>query len=344
MRCTLTTLVLLPLALLPLALHGQDLKTASIGDLQLENGQTIRDCKVAYRTFGTLNGQRSNAVLFPTWFSGTSKDLAGLIGPGKLLDSPGSFIITVDALGDGQSSSASNSPLQPRMNFPKFSIRDMVESQHRLLTQVLHISHLRAVMGISMGGMQTFQWITAYPGFMDRAIPIVGSTKLTSYDLLLWNSEEHAIETDPTWMQGNYKTIPRGMSVVADIHALALSSPDDWVAKTTPQEFPAKFAAIEESGGRTFDTNDWLRQLQAMIGHDVFRGYGESPQKAAGAVRAQVLVIVSRHDHMVNPHPALEFAKLIHAQVIELEGTCGHIATGCETAEFAPAITRFLAQ
>jgi homoserine O-acetyltransferase len=332
------------LVFLPLAMTGQELKTASIGDLLLENGQTIRDCKVAYRTFGALNSARSNAVLFPTWFSGTSKDLAALIGPGKLLDSPGSFIITVDALGDGLSSSASNSPTQPRMSFPRFSIRDMVESQHRLLTQVLHISHLRAVMGISMGGMQTFQWMTAYPGFMDRAIPIVGSTRLTSYDLLLWNSEARAIETDSTWQQGNYKTVPRGMSVVADIHALALSSPDDWVEKTSPQQFPSKFAAIEESGGRTFDTNDWLRQLQAMIGHDVFRPFGENPQKAASAVRAQVLVVVSRHDHMVNPHPALAFAKLIHARVIELEGTCGHIATGCETSKFAPEITRFLAQ
>jgi homoserine O-acetyltransferase len=332
------------LLLAALALKAQDLKIGSIGDLPLENGQTIRECKIAYRTFGTLNSARSNAVLFPTWFSGTTHDLAALIGPGKLLDSPSSFIITVDALGDGASSSASNSTLQPRMNFPKFSIRDMVESQHRLITQVLHINHLRAVMGISMGGTQTFQWITAYPSFMDRAIPIVGSTRLTSYDLLLWNSEARAIETDSTWLQGNYKSVPRGMSVVADIHALALSSPDDWVDKTTPQQFPAKFAAIEESGGRTFDTNNWLRQLQAMIGHDIFRPFNENPQQAAAAVRAQVLIVVSKHDHMVNPHPALAFAPLIHARVIELEGTCGHIATGCETARFAPEITRFLAQ
>ena len=110
------------------------------------------------------------------------------------------------------------------------------------------------------------------------------------------------------------------------------------------RSFPPSSRQLKKAAARTFDTNDWLRQLQAMIGHDVFRGYDESPQKAAGAVRAQVLVIVSRHDHMVNPHPALEFAKLIHAQVIELEGTCGHIATGCETGKFAPDITRFLAQ
>lgn len=330
------------LFLLAFTLHSQTI--ASIGDLPLENGQTIRDCKIAYRTYGQLNAARSNAVLFPTWFSGTTKDLDALIGPGKLLDSPSSYIITVGAIGDGESSSASNSKLQPRMQFPQFSIRDMVESQHRLLTQVLHINHLRAVMGISMGGMQTFQWLTAYPDFMDRAIPIVGSTKLTSYDLLLWNSEAHAIETDPEWQQGNYQTVPNGMKVAAEIHALALSTPDNWVTNTTPQQFPAAFAALDKDAGHTFDTNDWLRQLQAMIGHDIFKPFGENPQKAAAAVKAKVLVIVSRQDHMVNPHPALDFAKLIHAQVLELQGPCGHIATGCETAKFAPAITAFLSR
>jgi len=230
------------------------------------------------------------------------------------------------------------------MQFPQFGIRDMVESQHRLLTQVLHITHLRAVMGISMGGMQTFQWLTAYPSFMDRAIPIVGSTKLTSYDLLLWNSEARAIETDPAWQQGNYQTVPNGMKLAADIHALALSTPDNWVNNTSPQQFPAAFSALEKGAGKTFDTNDWLRQLQAMISHDIFKPFGDNPQKAAAVVKAKVLVIVSHQDHMVNPHPALDFAKLIHAQVLELQGPCGHVATGCETAKIAPAVTAFLSR
>jgi homoserine O-acetyltransferase len=330
------------LVLLALTIHAQTI--AGIGDLPLENGQTLQDCKIAYRTYGKLNAARSNAVLFPTWFSGTTKDLDALIGPGKLLDSSSSFIITVGAIGDGESTSASNSKLQPRMQFPRFSIRDMVESQHRLLTQVLHITHLRAVMGISMGGMQTFQWLTAYPDFLDRAIPIVGSTRLTSYDLLLWNSEARAIETDPAWQQGNYKTVPTGMKLAADIHALAIATPDDWVAKTSPAQFPAAFAGLEKDAGQKFDINDWLRQLQAMIAHNIFKPFGDNQQKAAAVVKAKALVIVSHYDHMVNPHPALDFAKLIHAQVIERQGPCGHRAPGCETAKIAPAISAFLAR
>src|SRR5512146_3518012 len=198
---------------------------ANIGNLKLQNGQIIRDCRLGYRTFGQLNDDKSNAVLFPTWFGGRTQDLVELIGPGKLVDSSKYFVVAVDALGDGISSSPSNSQAQPRMKFPQFSIRDMVESEHELATRVLHLTHVRAVMGISMGGMQTFQWMTAYPDFMDKAIPIVGSPKLTSYDLLLWTAEEHAIEADAAWNHGDYASVPvAGMKTAADIHFMNLTT------------------------------------------------------------------------------------------------------------------------
>ncbi len=84
------------------------------------------------------------------------------------------FVVTIDAIGNGVSSSPSNSKSQPRLSFPNFTIRDMVESEHRLATETFGIKHLHAVMGISMGGMQTFEWITAYPDFMDAAVPMAG--------------------------------------------------------------------------------------------------------------------------------------------------------------------------
>ena len=94
-------------------------KIAAIGDLPLERGGTIRDCRLEYRTLGTLNADRTNAVLFPTWFSGRTENLTGFVGADQMLDPARHFVILVGALGDGLSSSPSNSPSQPGAAFPR---------------------------------------------------------------------------------------------------------------------------------------------------------------------------------------------------------------------------------
>ena len=331
--------------LLAAPVFAQELKFAQLGEFRLESGETIRGCRLGYRTFGTLNAQKSNAVLFPTWFTGTTKELVGLIGPGKLVDPTNYFVITVDALGDGVSTSPSNSREQPHMKFPDLTIRDMVNSQHRLAEDVLHIPHLRAVMGISMGGMQTFQWMVAYPGFMDRAIPIVGSPRLTSYDLLLWQSGIHAIQADVNWKGGDYTAPPEaGLRTLADIDALAIQTPAYRVRHTSPEDFKKFLDASERGTIHGFDANNWIRQAQAMMGHDVSRPFGGDMSKAAAAVKARVLVIVGLQDHMVNPTPALAFARLLKARTLELDSDCGHLTPDCESAKVDAAVAKFLAE
>src|SRR5207244_2386112 len=130
------------------------------------------------------------------------------VGPGKIVDSSKYYVVLVDALSNGISSSPSNSKLQPRMKFPKITMRDMVHTQHDLLTKFLHIEHVKAVLGVSMGGMQTFQWMVEYPGFMDKAVPILGSPRLAAYDLLHWQAQIDAIENDSAWHGGDYKKNP----------------------------------------------------------------------------------------------------------------------------------------
>lgn len=93
-------------------------KFASLGDFRLENRQVIKNLKLGYRTAGELNDANSNAVLFPTWAAGTTANLVSFVGPGKLVDSSKYFVIMVDALADGISSSPSNSREQPHMRFP----------------------------------------------------------------------------------------------------------------------------------------------------------------------------------------------------------------------------------
>lgn len=317
------------------------LQFAELGDCKLESGQAIHGCRVGYRTLGDLNADRSNAILAPTWFTGSSEELAGQFGPGGLADPARYFIVIVDALGNGVSSSPSNSAAQPRMKFPRFTILDMVNTQYRLLTEKLGIRHLHAVMGISMGGMQTFQWIAAYPDFVSKAVPIVGSPRLTSYDLLLWRSEASAIEESKDWRGGNYRAKP-ALDAVIEIHTLALTTPDYRVRETAPPAFPAFLAGIDQAGLSRMDANDWLSQLRAMMSLDIYKPFGESIDAAAAAVKAKVFVVASMQDHMVNPTPAIEFARALHAEILRLQNDCGHLAPGCENAVVAPKVREFL--
>ena len=243
-------------------------KFASLGACKLADGLEIKDCRIGYRTWGTLNAAKSNAVLFPSWFSGSSLNIAVFVGAEKMLDPAKYFIIAVDALADGVSSSPSNSTTQAGPLFPAISTRDMVDAEYRLATETFHLAHLHAVMGISMGGMQTFEWMVKYPDFMDEAIPIVGSTKLTGYDLLLWQAEETAIKADPAWRQGRYSQAPP-VGAAEILHQMNVTTPAHFAREHPPEKFAADYAGYLEEGILPFDANDWLAQLQAMIHHDV---------------------------------------------------------------------------
>lgn len=344
-RCILLTLQIFALTLASVssglaqsAPEGQQ-QFADLGACKLTGGGQIAQCRLGYRTWGTLNADRSNAILFPTWFSGNSSNIASFVGPDKMVDPAKFFLIAVDALADGVSSSPSNSTAQHGPAFPQITTRDMVNAEYRLATEKLGLTHLHAVMGISMGGMQTFEWMVDYPGFMDLAVPIVGSTRLTGYDLLLWTSEADALRQDPAWKGGNYSGKPP-MGEVEAIHAMNLSTPAHYARENPPDKFPTVEKEYETKGILPFDANDWLAQLEAMIHHDV--AHGGSLEDAARKVTAKVLVIASAQDHMVNPKPALDFAPLIHAQTLVLQSDCGHLAPGCESAKMYPAVKAFL--
>jgi len=335
-------LVAFGLGLTTVTALAQEQQFARLGDVTLESGEILRDCRIGYRTAGTLNSDNSNVILFPTWASGTSEQIASSnLGPGRLVDTTRHHVIVVDALANGVSSSPSNSELQPRMRFPRISIRDMVETQHRLLTDVLHIDHVKAVIGVSMGGMQTFQWMVSYPAFMDKAIPIVGSTRLAPYDLLHWQTQIDAITTDPAWKGGDYAENPARVAGAA-FGALLLTTPEHYNRTTARQDV---LASLERAKGVPgFDANDKIRQTQAMMTLDVSQGFGGSMEKAAAAVKARVLVVVATADHVVTPGPAIEFARLLGAPAVTLENDCGHLAPGCEPERVNRAVAEFLAR
>lgn len=293
----------------------------------------LAPCRIGYRTFGTLRGD--NAVLVPTWFTGTSKDLAALI-PGRFVDPQRYFVVLVDALANGVSSAPSN---QGRLQFPHVEIRDMVRAQRQLLDQ-LGIRKLHAVVGISMGGMQAIEWSVTYPDAMDRVVAIVGSPQLGAQDLLLWTAQLRAIENDPAYAAGAYRGHPN-LRAATDIQELVLFTPEYRAAHTSRTDFPAWLAAQEAAA--TFDWNDRRRQLEAMLTHDVGKPYG-SLDAAAARVRAKSLYLLADRDHVVSPAPARAFGEKVHAVVESTASECGHLAAQvCETDAIAARVSAFLA-
>ena len=288
------------------------LQLAHLGDFALEKGGTIHDCVVGYRAYGTMAVDKSNVVVVLTWFGGTSQGLEAWTGPGKLYDTSKYFVIVIDAFGDSVSSSPSNGAAA------EFTMRDMVRAQHELLTRMLKIDHVLAVSGLSMGGMQTFQWIASYPDFMTKAIPIVGSPKLTPYDLLLWKTEL------------SMTTLPDAMRYEADINEMHLHTPAWIVAHVKDIDATMK---NHETGLAHINVNDYASQLRAMIGLDI----GAIPDKLP-----KMLVVVSDQDLTVNPSPARDFAHATNSDLLSLTSDCGHLATSCESERLTKAVNDFL--
>jgi homoserine O-acetyltransferase len=171
----------------------------------------------------------------------------------------------------------------------------------------------------------------------------VGTPKLAPYDTLLWESERHAIEADAAWKNGDYAQRPvAAMRTVGDIHKLALSTPADYVKNNRGKDMRTILAADEKATLDSMDTNDWYRQLEAMLGHDIFRAFQGDAARAAATVKARVTIIVASQDHMVNPIPAIEFARVLKAPVVELSGDCGHLAPGCEAPKLYAAVAAAL--
>ncbi len=306
------------------------------GDLKLESGEAIKDFFISYVTHGTLNAKKSNAILMVTAISGNHHRIDFMIGPGKALDPDKYFIICTDAIANGLSSSPSNSRMQPRMQFPKFTIRDMVESQVRLLKEKFGIDHVVAVVGPSMGGMQVLQWGVGHPDFMDALVAMVPLAKTPAWSVAVMEASRKAIMTDAAWNNGYYESPPeRGVRLWRDILSL--------LAARTPDMYSAQFKngtevlpwmeAQETALLGAFDANDWIYQTWAYDRHDVgtTAGFGGDTARALASIKAKTLILTGTKD-LLNPEfEPTEMGKNIPNATIKTisPGTVtGHAAAG----------------
>ena len=308
----------------------------SEGDLKLEGGGVIKDFSISYVTHGTLNAKKSNAILMVTAVSGNHHRIDFMIGPGKALDTDKYFIICTDAISNGLTTSPSNSKSQPRMSFPRFAIRDMVESQRRLLKEKLGIDHLVSVVGPSMGGMQVLQWGVSHPDMMDSLIAMVPLAKTPAWSVAMLEATRKAIMLDPAWNGGDYSAPPeKGIRLWRDILSLmAARTPDMYSDQfSTGTDVLPWLTAQEDALIRAFDANDWLYQTWAYEKHDVGTtpGFNGDTAKALRAIKAKTLILVGTKDLLnpeFEPKEAARFIRDVRVMTISPGTVTGHASAG----------------
>jgi homoserine O-acetyltransferase len=296
---------------------------ASIGNFRLENGQQINDCKIGFRTFGKLNAKRSNAVIYPTGGGSTTFMVESFFGAGLDVDTIRFYLILIDALGNGVSSSPSNSNSQPKTLFPQFSIKDMVNTQHKMLTENLNIHHLVAVVGESMGGCQALQWAVSYPDFMDKVVSIEGTPKFSTYDLLWTNTYIESVINDTAYHGGNYNINPV-LPFATHLSQLMLTTPA-YLNNSVPADSFSSWLASIGNNPFTVDCNNMLWQIKACAAQDISSMAKGSMENTAKMIKAKMLIIANKQDHMINQELSIKFAGMANAELVVMDNDLGHL-------------------
>ena len=281
-------------------------REARLGTLRLESGDAIADYRQSYVTHGRLAADAGNAILVCSALTGNHHRLDFLIGPGKALDPERWFVVATDAIGNGLSTSPSNSASQPRMRFPRFGLRDMVHAQHRLLTEHLGITRLHAVAGASMGGMQALQWGASHPGFAKCLVAMTPMAKTSAWSLMVTRAARACLTADPAWSEEGFARRPdRGWRAYASLMgAMVMRTPAALAAAIdSPEAADArqeKAAAQQLAGG--FDAHDYLYQSWAYDAHDVGTtpGFGGDTARALRSIAARALLLAPPLD-LFNP-------------------------------------------
>ena len=320
-----------------------------IRNFATESGTVLPEARIVYGTQGALNAARDNAVLLPSHYMADMHGYDWLIGPGRALDPERLFLVTSEMFGNGRSSSPSNTPEPlhgPR--FPVTTIRDNVQAVHRLLTEALGVSHLRAVIGFSMGAQQALQWAVSHPAFMDRIVATSGTARTYGHGIVRLDGQIAALTADAAFDDGNYTTQPaRGILATALVWLGWLYSQEWWRQELWREGNPPGTTfrqAVDQTTAQFFegdDANDLILQMRCWQQHDV----GHTPpfagnlQAALGSIQAPLLYMPSATDLYFPADEARDEARFIRrCTFAAIPSLWGHPAG----AGASPADARFL--
>lgn len=307
------------------------------GDIVLQSGVTLADARLAYATHGTLNAARDNAVVFATRVGGTHADNGYLIGPGHALDPERWFIVVPNQLGNGLSSSPSNTaPPHDRARFPAITHHDNAALQHRLMTEVFGVERIALAVGFSMGGQQAYHWAVDFPSSVARLAAICCTARTTPHTAVFVEGLKAALTADATWNGGDYEAEPRaGFNALARVWAgWALSQ-----AFYRERRFEAMgFATVDdfltgfwEARYEAANANNLLSMLATWRVSDVSATAAHDGDLAAalGAITAKTIVMPGLTDLYFPPEDnQIEAAMIAGADCRAIPSVYGHLAGG----------------
>ena len=236
------------------------------GNILLQSGRTLRGGQLAYKTYGTLNAEKSNAILYMTSFAAHHYDVDWLIGAGKALDTEKYFVVVPNLFGNGLSSSPSNATEpQNGERWPYFTIADNVKVQNRLLTEVLGITSLELACGWSMGGLQAFQWASYYPSMVKRLAVLCGAAKCSPHNQVFIEGVRATLTTDPAYQNGVFVRRPeRALRAMGRNYAAMAMSQTFYRQELWRR---AGFSSLEDFLIMSWEANFLKRDANNMLTH-----------------------------------------------------------------------------
>jgi homoserine O-acetyltransferase len=315
------------------------MQTCQLGTLTLESGATIPNFRMTYLTHGTLNAQKSNAILSIHGLRGDRNAQTPWAGPGQALDTERYFVIQPDTMGvaslDPQSTT---SPTRSGLNmsFPRFTIRDMVRAEHRMLTECLGITHVVAVTGTSMGGIASMQWAVSFPDFMDAVIPLVPQAHANRQGNFIWEAARQVIMLDPKWREGTYPADDRpirGTGAGMLIQNAFGISPGGFEEMFADAGAVHRFhATLREQVGASTDARDWIFRTWAIESHDIAAAapFNGDLAAAARSIRARLLLMPNCQDQLLPPSESGVMMVAAHApqaKIVDVDDLGGHGGT-----------------
>jgi homoserine O-acetyltransferase len=303
-----------------------------VGDLPVEKGGTIRSARIVWQTHGTLNAERSNAILYPCGFLDQHKDMAWLVGPDGILDPTRWFVIIPNMFSNGLSSSAASTQDYPAI----VTAADNVRAQSRLLSERFGIERLAAVYGFSMGAQQAYHWAALFPDAVARAIIVCGSARTSTHNKVFLSSLLRTLEAAPEHLgHGRFSGPPHlALRAFAHIYASWALSQDFYRANLHLSAFPTPdldgfLKTYWEERYRSRDATNMHAQLTTWFHSDISdnRHYGGDLPRALGAISARVLLMPGQTDlYFRVADNAAELPCLKQAELRPIPSLWGHRA------------------